>query len=95
LFLWAAYPASNDDLSSLDLRAISIYGTLDGLATSDKIDASRSLLPPDTRWVAIQGGNHAQFGWYGNQPGDLPATISRQEQQRRVLEAMLSVLRGE
>jgi hypothetical protein len=95
LFLWAAYPASSDDLSSLDLRAISIYGTSDGLATSDKIDASRSLLPPDTRWVSIQGGNHAQFGWYGDQPGDLPATISRQEQQRQVLEAMLSVLRGQ
>jgi len=88
LFLWAAYPASSDDLSGLDLQVISIYGTLDGLATGDKIEASRPLLPPDTIWTPIEGGNHAQFGWYGDQPGDNPATISREEQQMQILQAM-------
>jgi pimeloyl-ACP methyl ester carboxylesterase len=88
LFLWAAYPSSNDDLSGLDLNVVSIYGTLDGLATGDKIDASRPLLPADTTWAAIEGGNHAQFGWYGDQPGDNPATISREEQQKQILEWM-------
>jgi hypothetical protein len=29
--------------------------------------------------VSIEGGNHAQFGWYGPQEGDNPATISREE----------------
>lgn len=91
LFFWAAYPASSDDLSGQELNVISIYGTLDGLATADKIDASRALLPADTVWVAIQGGNHAQFGWYGDQPGDNPATISREEQQAQVIEAMLGM----
>jgi dienelactone hydrolase len=89
LFLWAAYPASSDDLSGQDLNVISIYGTLDGLATGDKIEASRPLLPADTVWVAIQGGNHAQFGWYGDQPGDNPAAISREEQQAQVVAAMI------
>jgi dienelactone hydrolase len=88
LFLWAAYPASSDDLSGQDLNVVSIYGTLDGLATGDKIDASRPLLPEDTTWAAIEGGNHAQFGWYGDQPGDNPATISREEQQKQILEWM-------
>jgi dienelactone hydrolase len=88
LFLWAAYPSSNDDLSGLDLNVVSIYGTLDGLATGDKIDASRPLLPADTTWAAIEGGNHAQFGWYGDQPGDNTATISREEQQNQILEWM-------
>jgi len=92
VFFWASYPASSDDLSGQTLRVVSIYATLDGLATSDEIDASRPLLPADTTWVSIEGGNHAQFGWYGDQPGDNPATISREEQQAQVLEAMRAFL---
>ena len=49
LVLWAAYPASTDDLSGYDLVVTSIYGTLDGLSTGNKIDASRPLLPAGTR----------------------------------------------
>ncbi|NIV33797.1 MAG: alpha/beta hydrolase [Anaerolineae bacterium] len=92
LALWAAYPASGDDLSRYSLVVTSIYGTLDGLATEEKIEASRPLLPPDTSWVAIEGGNHAQFGWYGPQSGDNPATISRAEQQEQVVAATLALL---
>jgi pimeloyl-ACP methyl ester carboxylesterase len=92
LVLWAAYPASTDDLSSQDVRVTSIYGTRDGLATGDKIAASRPLLPPDTTWVAIEGGNHAQFGWYGPQSGDNPATISREDQQAQIVAATLAQL---
>jgi hypothetical protein len=64
----------------------------DGLATEDKIAASRPLLPAATRWVAIEGGNHAQFGWYGPQSGDGTATISREEQQRQIVAATLELL---
>jgi hypothetical protein len=89
LFLWAAYPASGDDLSGMDLKVISIYGTLDGLMTAADVEASRLLLPADTVWAPIEGGNHAQFGWYGDQPGDNPATISREEQQAQIFKAMV------
>jgi dienelactone hydrolase len=92
LVLWAAYPASTDDLSGHPLAVASIYGTLDGLATEDKIAASRPLLPGNTLWVAIEGGNHAQFGWYGPQSGDGTATISREEQQRQIVAATLELL---
>jgi predicted esterase len=92
LALWAAYPASSDDLSASGLRVVSIYGSRDGLATGAKIDASRSILPADTTWITIQGGNHAQFGWYGDQPGDNPATISRQDQQDQIVHATLTLL---
>jgi dienelactone hydrolase len=94
LVLWAAYPASTDDLSSHSLAVTSIYGTRDELATGDKIAASRPLLPLDTSWVAIEGGNHAQFGWYGSQSGDNTATISREEQQDQIVAATLSLLAG-
>ena len=59
LVLWAAYPATTDDLSGHPLAVTSIYATLDGLATEDKIAASQPLLPGNTFWVAIEGGNHA------------------------------------
>ena len=62
LVLWASYPAASDDLSRTNLSVTSVYGTRDGLATLGKIDASRPLLPPDTIWLAIEGGTHAQFG---------------------------------
>lgn len=94
LSLWASYPASSNDLSDSDIYVSSIYGTLDGLATKDKIDVSRELLPLDTTWVPIEGGNHAQFGWYGDQSGDYPATISRQDQQEQILQAVLDLLQS-
>jgi len=93
LVLWAAYPAQANDLSSSSLEVVSIYATHDGLATLEKIQASRALLPAETRWVAIEGGNHAQFGHYGAQPGDGKATISVQQQQAQVVEATVSLLK--
>lgn len=96
LVLWASYPAESDDLRQSGLKVSSIYGSLDGLATGEKIDASRALLPTDTTWVEILGGNHAQFGSYGAQAGDNPATISPEEQRQQIVKAsvdLLSILR--
>lgn len=93
LVLWAAYPAESDDLTNReDLVVSSIYGTEDGLATVEKVESSRHRLPPSSSFVAISGGNHAQFGSYGDQSGDRPANISRAQQQRLVVEATLAVL---
>ena len=89
---WASYPAGSNDLSNADFAITSIYGTNDGVATPADIDASRPLLPPDTIWVSIEGGNHAQFGWYGDQDGDNPATISQEEQQAQIVEATVALL---
>ncbi len=92
LVLWASYPAANDDLSRSSLKVISISGTMDGLSTPDKITSSHKLLPSDTVWIPITGGNHAQFGWYGSQAGDNPATISREEQQAQIVQASVDFL---
>lgn len=93
LLLWAAYPPDGADLSSDELAVASIYGTLDGLTTLDDIGRSRARLPPGTEFVAVEGGNHAQFGDYGAQRGDHPATISVEEQQAVVVEGSLRLLR--
>jgi hypothetical protein len=92
--LWASYPSENTSLAESGLAVISISGTLDGLSTPDKIDASIPLLPQDTIWVPIEGGNHAQFGDYGAQSGDQAAVISPQEQQKQIVDAMVAFLAG-
>ncbi len=91
LVLWASYPADDNDLSASGLKVLSIYGTLD-MAGVEKFDASRVLLPTDTTWVVIEGGNHAQFGDYGSQPGDKVATISATDQQAQVVAATVDFL---
>ncbi len=90
LVLWAAYPA--DDLSQHDLHVVSIYGTRDGVATEAEIVASRPLLPAATRWTPIRGGNHAQFGSYGLQAGDNPATIGIKAQQAEAAASTAALL---
>lgn len=92
LVLWASYPARNNGLSAAGLAVLAVYADRDSLATLEQIESSRSLLPADTQWVRIQGGNHAQFGWYGDQPGDGVATITREVQQEQTLSATVQFL---
>lgn len=92
LVFWASYPAASDDLSQSSKMIVSIFGTQDGLTSLQDIDNSRDLLPESTSWVPIDGGNHAQFGWYGEQPGDNPARISREQQQDIIFDATIEVL---
>jgi hypothetical protein len=44
--------------------------------------------------VRIEGGNHSQFGWYGFQPGDRWASISREEQQAVVVRELRRAVGG-
>jgi predicted esterase len=93
LFLWASFSAENTDLSGFtNLEVLSIYGTEDGEV--EGIRESRERLPRNTLWVEIEGANHAQFGWYGEQRGDGLATISREEQQEIILENTFAFLRA-
>jgi dienelactone hydrolase len=94
LVLWAAYPSSGDDLSTWEGRVTSVSATKDGLATPDDIVRTTPLLPAGTEFVIVDGGNHAQFGWYGEQRGDGVATISREGQQSQTVAATLSLLRA-
>ncbi len=94
LILIESYTASGNDLSGKQLKVLTIHGTRDGLVSSSQIDDSLRLLPHGTVRVEIQGGNHAQCGWYGPQLGDMDATISRQEQQRQIVQATSEFLKG-
>ncbi len=69
LVLWASYPSEGYRVDGIvDLEAVSIYGTLDGLTTLDEIETSKDHLPSDTWFVPIEGANHTQFGWYDTSP---------------------------
>ena len=91
LIFWASYPA-DDSFKNSNIKVVSIYGTND-MAGVQKFEETKKLLPQDTQFIVIDGGNHAQFGDYGPQPGDNPATISRAEQQKQTVEASANFLR--
>ena len=87
----ASYPA-NDVLKGSDLPTLSIYGSQDGLTTPQNIEDSRALLPADTDFVEIKGGNHSQFGSYGLQHGDNQATIPPEKQWSQIVDATVAFL---
>lgn len=90
LVLLASYPAASTDLSVLPIRAVSTYGTENGVTPPEGFEASLARLPPGTELVVIDGGNHAGFGHYGPQAGDGEARIDREEQQRQTAATVLS-----
>ena len=91
LIFWASYPA-DDSLRNSGLKMLSIYGTND-MAGMTKFDETKILLTADAKYIVIDGGNHAQFGDYGPQPGDNAATISRADQQAQVIQATVEFLK--
>jgi hypothetical protein len=95
LILYASYPDASNDLSKRSLPVLSISASLDGLATPATIDDNKKYLPPppQTRYVVLEGGNHAQFGSYGKQNRDNDATMSYEEQQRRTAQETVQFLK--
>ncbi len=88
LIFLASYPSNNTDLSDYSNKFLIIYADRDGLISKEDFDSRRSLLPSETQFIVIQGGNHANFGYYGEQNGDLSALITREEQHSKVVEAI-------
>jgi pimeloyl-ACP methyl ester carboxylesterase len=96
LVLLAAYPPNGDDLAASGIEALTEVGTLDTVVNRANLAAGRALLPASATYLDLEGGNHAQFGDYGPQPGDNPnPTMSAAEQLRRALEGTLNVLFGD
>lgn len=94
LVLWAAYPADSNSLADTDLPVLSIYGTMDGVSPPRRIERRFDLLPEDTRYLVLEGANHAQFGYYGPQNRDQTALISREEQQAQIIAATVDFLKS-
>ena len=76
-------------LESRGIHVLKIYGTSDGVAREEDVLMNKSNLPAATKFVCIKGGNHSQFGYYGYQLGDHSASVTREEQQKIILESVL------
>lgn len=90
LVLLAAYPTKS--LKSDSFSVLSLYGSEDGVLNMEKVEEGKAYMPVDYAEVCIEGGNHAQFGNYGEQKGDHAADISREEQQAQTVEAILKMM---
>jgi len=94
--LWASYPTEIWRIDDKDLKVISIYGTKN--PNIENFPASAEHLPPDTPFVKIDGGNHAQFGWYdaNSCPEEMdrtPADITIEEQQAIIIQSTVDFLK--
>ena len=81
LILLASYPT--EEIPE-HIRMLSIYGSEDRVLNMKSYEESRNLWAAQTEEVAIDGGNHAQYGNYGAQKGDGEALISADAQQEEV-----------
>jgi hypothetical protein len=89
LILLASYPSKN--ISKItNIKVFSIIGNKDCILNKSKYDDAKLLLPTDTNYRVIKGGNHCQFGNYGFQSGDCIASIDYIKQQSESIELILS-----
>lgn len=87
LILLAAYSAV--DLTDTNLETLIIYGTADEVLNKEKYEENRFFVP-NMEELVLEGGNHAQFGDYGEQAGDGTATMSASEQLKQTVEAIIN-----
>lgn len=74
------------------LSVLSVYGSEDRVLNMENFISARDLMPADCTELCIEGGNHAWFAYYGEQEGDGTATITKEEQQRQTVEAILNMI---
>ena len=92
LVLCAAYPSKALPDGILE---VSLYGTEDRVLNRDRLEKGRDYAPERLAELAIEGGNHAQFGDYGVQKGDGAARIDAQSQRQIAVDFILQSAAGE
>lgn len=85
--LLAAYPTKE-----LDIPVLSIYGSEDGVLNREKYSDSIKNVN-NLSEIVIDGGNHAQFGNYGEQLGDNSAKISSEKQWNETIKEILNFMK--
>lgn len=80
LVLLASYPKDNNDFTKSGINVLSLWGSNDKVADLNKVKNAKKLMPVNSQFIEIPGGNHAGFGDYGEQKGDGKSLISNKEQ---------------
>lgn len=73
----ASYPSKPLDSK---YKALSIYGSEDKVLNLKEYNSHLSNFPTGYTQQIIEGGNHAYYGYYGEQKGDGKASITREQQ---------------
>ncbi len=90
LFLLGSYASRLHAMPNSPLPMLFVHGTEDDQVRPEEIAAQPERLPPQTKFVDIEGGDHYQFGSFADEW--VTATISRDEQQRRTVAEVLVFL---
>jgi len=90
--IWSSYPADSNDISRSDIPVVLMYGSREQGVTDEGVNARKHLLPVNTVYVSIEGGDHHQFGTYALTTEENLATISVTAQHEKIIAAMLELL---
>lgn len=80
LVLLASYPQSETELTNSPIKVLSLWGSNDKVADLSKVKEAKNVMPSDSEFIEIKGGNHGGFGDYGHQKGDGKASITNKQQ---------------
>lgn len=80
LVLLASYPKDHKDFTKSWINVLSLWGSNDKVADLNKVKNAKKVMPANSKFIEIPGGNHAGFGDYGEQKGDGKSLISNKEQ---------------
>ncbi|MDN6194395.1 MAG: alpha/beta hydrolase, partial [Alkalibacterium sp.] len=67
---------------------LSIIGSKDGVMNTEQYAETKDLLPNETTYTEIVGGNHSNFGTYGFQEGDRKSDLTNNEQQHQIVQVI-------
>eukprot|EP00752_Nemacystus_decipiens_P003850 g3542.t1 len=81
-----------DAMAGTGVPAMLVTGSRDPFTPPEDLEKAAHKLPKDTESVVVEGGNHRGFAHYTRQPLDWEATISPQEQQRIVVDAIVDFI---
>ena len=87
LVLFASYATGE-----ISKPVLSIYGSEDKVLNMKSYNESMDMYTGNFTEFVIDGCNHAQFGYYGNQSGDGSSTISAKTQQKESVNEILDFI---
>ena len=89
----AGYGTDNSDLRNKNLKVLSITAQNDTIFNWETYESYKELLPDSSKFFTVAGGNHAGFGFYGEQKGDGEAEISREIQHNITVERIVAFIK--
>ena len=78
-----------------NLSVVSVYGSEDKVLNMESFENGREYMPSDYTELRSEGGNHAWFAYYGEQDGDGTAYITKENQQQKIVDAILEMIKGD